>query len=285
MIILVPTSFADAIWVDLQKYLFNEYSEDGLISAIEEEDVIAHGVDALFMQKFGKSIFEVAVDFKEERELRIYDYVKSAALLDYEGPDINYKSEIHGSFDWEQTFLFGRLLRSIGYAMGPNGARIDTMPVVCIVFDYTIDSITSGYVSRREKIVRLYRNDGTLSYTKKIMQKNYPGQKGPNEAERRRRNIINLLQKEIQDFLILGGASEANATAASQGFIQTIKQEVNDYIIWAFKDILTAVQNHTSPLMGNVISPGVTIRDFILGRIDYWTYEEIQNGQYKGSSL
>ncbi len=283
MKLIVPTTYADQIFVDVQFFIFNKYDETN--SWVTHDDVLKYNVNQAFINRFGSSIYEVAVDFKEERDLRIYDFVKSSGFQDYEAPDINYKSEINGSFDWKQDFLFGRLLRSIGYAMDENGDRIDSLPVVHVVFDYIIDDITSGYVSKREKIVRLFKNDGSLSFTKKIMRKNYQGFKGPAEAERRRRNIINLLQKEIQDFLILGGASEGEATATSQGFIETIKQEVSDYIIWAYRDVLTAVENHSSPLMDEIIAPGFTVRDFILSRVDYWKYEEVQGGLYRGADL
>jgi|LULL01.1.fsa_nt_gb hypothetical protein len=283
MKLIVPTTYADQIFVDVQFFIFNKYDETN--SWVTHDDVIKYNVDQAFINRFGSSIYDLAVDFKEERDLRIYDFVKSSAFRSYEGPDINYKSEINGSFDWEQDFLFGRLLRSIGYAMDENGDRIDSLPVVHVVFDYVIDDITSGYVARREKTVRLYKNDGSLSYTRKIMRKNYQGYKGPAEAERRRRNIINFLQKEIQDLLILGGSSEQEATATSQAFIETIKQEVSDYIIWAYRDILTAIQNHTAELMNMGLAPGFTVRDFILSKINYWDYEEVQGGLYKGSDL
>lgn len=291
MKILVPKAYAGGVWVALQQYVFSAFDEADTIYCIEEEDVIKYGVDALFVAQYGKSIYDIALAelgdeaFKEEKDLRIYDHVRSSDLLSLEASDINYKSQVRNSFDWKPVFKYGRLLRTIGYEMDANGNHIPMKPVVLINFDYDLDVLTPGYVSKRKKTVRFYKKDGSLSYSRKTMVKNYVDFRGPTEAERRRRNIVNFLQKEIQDFILAGGASQAQATATSQAFIDTIKQEVSDYILWAYRNILTAVQNHTSPLMDGVVAPGVTVRDFILARVDYWTYEEVQGGQYKGSML
>lgn len=283
MKLIVPTAYADQIFVDVQFFIFNQYDETH--SWVDHNDVVKYDVDQAFQTRFGSSIYDVTKFYLGEEDLRIYDFVTSGEVKNKEAPEINYKTEIRNSFDWETTFLYGRLLKSVGYAMDETGARIESLPVVKVTFDYEIDQVTSGYVASRVKRVQWYKNDGSLSFTVKEMRKNYQGYKGPAEAERRRRNIINFLQKEIQDLLILGGSSEQEATATSQAFIETIKQEVSGYIIWAYRDILTAIQNHTAELMNMELAPGFTVRDFILSKINYWEYEEVQGGKYEGSLL
>jgi len=283
MRLIVPTTYADQIFVDVQFFIFNKYDETR--SWVTHADVIKYNVDQAFQNRFGSSIYDVTEFYLEEDDLRVFDYVVSNELKNKEAPEINYKTEIRTSLDWEMTFLYGRLLKSVGFAMDETGARIDSLPIVNVTFDYEIDQVTSGYVASRIKRIRYFKTDGSLSFTSKEMRKNYQGFKGPAEAERRRRNIINFLQKQIQDLLILGGASEQEATGTSQAFIETIKEEVSDYIVWAYRDVLAAIENHSASLMDDLLAPGFTVRDFILSKINYWEYEEAQGGQYAGSKL
>lgn len=291
MIIYLPKSDFDAIWLAYQQVHSNNVfavlpdlyaGEEHVI--VEQDAVEKMGLDQFFIDEFGESIYERASDFTEEFDLSIYDFCLGE-VKNKDVREINFKKELVTSLYWEREWKYGRILKQTAYAQDENANPDKTRPIVEIIDDYFFDVAGAGYVSHRMEIITWFKKDGSPGYTRKYMPKSYrEGQKGPDEAERRRKNIVNYLKQAVQELLIQGGSNQQDAQDDSTALLASIQAQVDGYVKNGQKDLLVAIQNHPATMFDSFLAPNFTVRAYILSEIDYWSYEE-NGGHYRGSLL
>jgi hypothetical protein len=142
-------------------------------------------------------------------------------------------------------------------------------------YNYTIDPATK-YVVARTKIVKWYREDGTVHPETKIMFKPYTFLEMDEEAIRRRSNIITGVKIELSkfaNFVVSQQFPNANQRPDSNEVVKRISAPLNtairSYIDAGDKDTLTNLLNNSTEPFFNFTIPwlGMTPRQLAISRI------------------
>jgi len=213
-------------------------------------------------------------------EAKIFRFIPSE--LDKPAISVDFRKEITTRLQPVETWVFGRIIKEKFYPFLPDNRNLDESDLILeITYDYEFDEVTNEVIYRMENLV-IY-NEKDEIYDQKPQPKIYHEHQGMEEAERRRKNITNKLKNFISK---LSGSSEESAQAV-QNFISDISLMQSNYVVYGDYSLVDFITNDTTHpiLRGNVPGTDMSIKDFLISKLDYLTAENNDPDLYKGSLL
>lgn len=211
---------------------------------------------------------------------KIFRYAPDA--LDKPVQSLNIKKELNTRLHNKKTWMFGRLLKESFYPFGEDLKTIDESDlIVQITYDYEFNLVTKEVNYRLEKIIWFNEKDEVAHV--KNQPKSYVGHEGMKEAETRRSNIINDLKHDLDSMSKGSGSSEI--IAATQSLIGAIDPYINLYIKYGSFALVSFIQAHNNILLDNLIAPSLTVRQYMISKVDFLSVESVNGDLYKGSLL
>ena len=280
MIIFVTKEQAQNFNNEANNEVFSESFED--LFACDESDFLKSELSEFCQSYYSKDIYELAERIDDESGFIIQDLTPHGQSKDVK--EIDYKRTLKGYLIPVEDILFGRTLR-IKYFKPqkdePTKPNLNEL-VIEEIWDQNVDQ--KFMVTFIDKKFSWFKRDGSRGKTIKRVRVPLSTAEQGLEGPERRNRIIQELIAEVQNLMIAGGSDGQTAYDTGAAFMESIQTEIDSFVSRADNDIVAAIENHPSPLMFSPI-PGLgTLRDLILLRIDYFTYQS-NNGEYKGSNL
>jgi len=144
------------------------------------------------------------------------------------------------------------------------------LPVVCESMEYGIES--GNFVSRT-RVLQWYRENGSLHHVSKRSTKYYSPHESIEAGIRQRKNIVTELKGATIGILAqaMPNSTIEDVMALGKAFVIDYEAEIRLYIEASAQDIHAKLAaDSTAPFLDNLLSPGVTVRDYFMGEIDIW---------------
>jgi len=213
-------------------------------------------------------------DFSQAKILR---YVPTDLNKDVRA--INVKKELITRLHSHKTWVFGRILKETFH---PFAEDLKTPIMGDIIhsktYDYEFDPNTFETIYRLEHM-KWFNELGEVSH-EKLQPKVYEGHEGMAEAKRRRANIIDQLKSDVQK---LGGATGSSNDV--NDFIGRNNTLIGLYIEYGRFELIQSIMADTANFLSALVAPGITVKMYMISKLDFITAEQGTADLYKGSLL